>query len=280
VDEDLLQDFLAEAAAGAPSDAATESALRALLEAGRAAWPGLDVPAAAFARRVGAAWSARKPELRRLHGADLYLACACVLGDRAALAEVDRLLRDACASLPDNPAEADEVCQRLRERLLLAASGEAPDLVLYSGEGPLQAWLKVVALREHSRRRAPATRGADDLEELASDGPDPEVDYLRVRHRDDFRAAFADALQQLSTRERNLLRMYYLDGVGVVPLGKLYQVHASTASRWLQGIRESLLARTRQLLEERLRLTAREVDSLLAALRSQLGASLERLLQP
>ena len=278
--DELLPEFLAEAAAGAPSD---EPALQELLQAGRAAWPALDVPASAFARRLGAAWSARKTPPRELHGSDLYLACACARGHPVALAEVDRLIRDACASIPGAAAsDSDEVAQRLRQRLLLSSGDDPPDISLYSGHGPLRSWLKVVAVREAWRRRVPAGSGSragpEGLEQIAFAGPDPELDYLRLRHRDDFRTAFADALADLSARERNVLRLYYLDGLGVARIGDLHQVHASTVSRWLLGAREALLARTRGLLEERLRLTSAEVDSLLGALRSQMGASLERLL--
>jgi RNA polymerase sigma-70 factor (ECF subfamily) len=278
--DELLPEFLAEAAAGAPQGPETEAALRALLQSARAAWPAFAVPDTAFARHVGAAWSSRKVPLANLRGPDLYLACASARGDGGALAELDRLIREACASVPGAaPADAEEVAQRLRHRLMLASEeGEAPDIVLYSGEGPLRSWLKVVAVRETSRRRDPRDAGPEELQDLAGNAPDPELDYLRLRHRQDFRSAFGDAIATLTPRDRNVLRLYYLDGLGVARIGDLYQVNASTVSRWLASIRESLFAKTRAILEERLRLTESEVDSLLGAMRSQLGASLHRLL--
>jgi RNA polymerase sigma-70 factor (ECF subfamily) len=280
--DELLPEFLAEAAAGAPQGPEAEAALRGLLESARAAWSAFDVPDAAFARHLGAAWSSRKVPLANLRGPDLFLACACARGDAAALAELDRLIREACVSVPGTtPTDAEEVAQRLRHRLMLPEEGEPPDIVLYSGEGPLRAWLRVVAVRETGRGREPRTaQSADELQNLAGNAPDPELDYLRLRHRDDFRAAFASAIAALTPRERNVLRLYYLDGLGVQRIGDLHQVNASTVSRWLASIRESLFARTRAVLEERLRLTESEVDSLLGALRSQLGASLHRLLAP
>ncbi len=70
---------------------------------------------------------------------------------------------------------------------------------------------------------------------------------------------------------RTLLRYYYLDGVGVEELGRLYRVHASTVSRWLRSTREAILEQTRSQLAAMLVLKESEVESMLG-LSGSLGA--------
>ena len=212
-----------------------------------------------------------------LRAEDLYLACACTRSDPRALAELDRLLPDACASLPRG-APADEVRQLLRTRLLIASEDDPPRIATYSGEGPLRSWLRVAAVRAALGLVERPTEGDERLAGIPSAEPDPEMDYLKLRHAADFRAAFGDAVAALSPRERNVLRLYSVDGLGVERIGALYQVHASTVSRWLAATRETLLGETRRLLGERLRLQPAEVESLLGVLRSRMQASLQRLL--
>jgi RNA polymerase sigma-70 factor (ECF subfamily) len=280
--EQLCHEFAAEAGETG-SGPALETTLQELLARGRAAWPGIELPGAAFARHLGAIAAARGNPIADLRAEDLYLACACARAEPRALEELDRLLPEACASLPAG-SPADEVRQLLRQKLLVAADDEPPRIASYSGEGPLRRWLKVAALRTalNLRERDGREVALDDerIAGLSSAQPDPEMDYLKLRHAGDFSEAFRDAIAALSPRERNVLRLYYVDGLGVERIGALYQVHASTVSRWLAGTRETLLLETRRLLGERLRLQPAEVESLLGVLRSRLQPSLHRLLKP
>ena len=75
-----------------------------------------------------------------------------------------------------------------------------------------------------------------------------------------------------------MLRLYYVDGLGVEKIGAMYQVHASTVTRWMQASREALMLETKRLLGERLKLSGREVESLLGLLRSGMHASLRKVL--
>jgi RNA polymerase sigma-70 factor (ECF subfamily) len=70
------------------------------LELARAAWPALEVPPEEFARYLEARLDPEADVLARLHVADLYLACACVRGQPAAIAAfVERHLGDVPAQL-------------------------------------------------------------------------------------------------------------------------------------------------------------------------------------
>src|SRR3989442_1001025 len=79
-----------------PSTVATdalEERLAALVEAARGAWPGIDVDAASFvaylAQRLPPQADAQQA-LAGLNANDLYLACACVQRNPAALAAFER----------------------------------------------------------------------------------------------------------------------------------------------------------------------------------------------
>ena len=76
----------------APTDSALAPLVDGLLEAGRAAWPGLAVDEDAFLTFV----SDRLPKaptlpeaIARVRAGDLYLACACARGDSAAIQRFD-----------------------------------------------------------------------------------------------------------------------------------------------------------------------------------------------
>jgi RNA polymerase sigma-70 factor (ECF subfamily) len=253
-----------------------------MLQAGRAAWPEVAVEPDAFARFV----EAREPDAAQhasLHAADLYLACACAAGDpaalsafeRAYLAQVEGFLRGVRATAD----LVDEVRQVLREKLFL---GERPRIEDYSGRGTLASWLRVAAVRAASNLRR--SEGARDRVEAkapaASPVPlDPELALVRARHAGEFERALRDAFAGLDERERNLLRLHFLDGLGIDGLAPVFGVHRATAARWLAAARTRLHDGVLALLEARLEIDARELESLARVVRSELEISLQSLLR-
>ncbi|MBN1206533.1 MAG: sigma-70 family RNA polymerase sigma factor [Myxococcaceae bacterium] len=270
---------------------ALEALLAEVLASARAAWPGLPLPEATFLRYL----AERLPEeaslldaLRRLHAADLYLACACTQGLTAAQAALDtRFLPKVDAAVARVEGSGDgaaEVRQRLRERLFTSEEGRPPHIADYQGTGPLAAWLRAAAVRtalnlQRSRRRR-ARAEEEVLAEGTVPGGDLELDYLRRQHQGDFRAALAEALAALPTRERTVLRLHFVEGLSLERIGAMYQTHKSTVSRWLARARTDVLAEVRRRLAERLQLSSGELQSLLRTVRSQLDASLSKLLPP
>jgi RNA polymerase sigma-70 factor, ECF subfamily len=266
-----------------------EACLAGLLSSARAAWPDLALPDATFLRYL----AERVPEaaalldaLRGLHATDLYLACACAQGLPAAHVALDtRFLPkvDAAVARVERSGDgAAEVRQRLRERLLTSKEGRPAHIADYQGTGPLAAWLRAAAVRTALNFRRSALRRTQAEEKVlvegAVTGGDLELDYLRQRHQADFRAALAEALAALPTRERTVLRLHFVEGVSLERIGAMYQTHKSTVSRWLARAREDVLTEVRRRLAERLQLSAEELQSLLRAVRSQLDASLSALL--
>jgi RNA polymerase sigma-70 factor (ECF subfamily) len=271
---------LAAALGAAPSDELLR-ALAALVEAARAALPGVDVPPADFARHVAARCAGADPRkaIEGLHAADLYLACACARGDARAialleerfLAEVPRFL--APMRLP--VSAVDEVRQLVRERLLV---GDPPRIADYAGRGPLAGWLRVVALRLASDLRREGAGTKERADEPAIPAVDPELLLVKRRYGEAFNQAFADAFAALDPEERNLFRLFYLDGLNLDRIAIVCQVSRATAGRRMLAARKRLLDGTLRLVGERLRVPPDELESLLGVVRSRLEISLPGLL--
>lgn len=265
---------------GGERDEALADALWALWVASREAFPDVVLPGDVFMRHLAERSKGQPGDLRAV---DLYLACACLAGDRAALAALDARviakLDKAVAGVDPSPDFVDELRQRVRERLLV---GSPPRLTEYAGQGSLLGWARTVAVRLalNLKRDLGRETPEDDevLAELPLTGRDVELDFVRAQHREDFTTAFREALAALEPRERNALRLSYVDRLSIDQIGAIYGAHRATAARWLAAAREKLVDGTRARLSERLKLTASEVDSLLGALQSNLEVSLNRFL--
>jgi RNA polymerase sigma-70 factor (ECF subfamily) len=282
---ELAARFLGAGASAKSVDAdALAAVLADALASARAAWPELAVDPGAFVDYIAARVDGGAPPpaaVRALCAADLYLACACVHGDPRGFAALDPLVvaaaRFAVARLAAPAVFTDEIAQELRTKLLV---GPPARLSTYGGHGALASWLDVAALR--AAISALRARGrevtADDAAFVAPAAGGPELEPVRREHATALREAFAESLAALETDARNLLRLYYLDGVGLERLGIIYKVHPSTISRRLAAAREQVLDGTRRRLRDRLAIPGAEVDSLIAALRSQVDVSVSALL--
>ncbi|WP_164010764.1 sigma-70 family RNA polymerase sigma factor [Pyxidicoccus trucidator] len=265
-----------------------EDVLASLYASGRQAWPTVPLSEEGFLRHL-AERLAPERTLAEVHAADLYLACACARGVPSAHAALERhVLPKTAASVArvrGAGVESAEVLQRLRERLLVSEGGRPPRVADYEGGGPLVAWLRAAAVRtalnlqraEGRRARLEEDAEAGPLAEVA--GADVELGYLRQRHREDFQAAFSEALAALPARERTALRLHVVEGLSLERIGTMYRTHKSTVSRWVSRAREEVLAGARQRLAERLRLSSGELHSLMRAVDGELDLSLPSLLR-
>lgn len=254
-------------------------ALSTLVSAARAQWPLVRLDEGVFVEHLRAKASG---PLEQLRGPELYLACACLEGDCAALAAFEQQfiagVDKAVMGVDANASFIDEVRQRVRERLLVGSSRK---LTEYSGLGSLQAWTRTVALRlalNHKRDGAREVQDEGMLDAIPFAGRDLELDYVRKQHREDFATAFREALVALAERSRNVLRLSYVDRLTIDQIGTMYGTHRATAARWLNAAREELMEQTRARLAERLKLNQSELNSLLGALQSNLEISINRLL--
>jgi RNA polymerase sigma-70 factor, ECF subfamily len=255
--------------------------------AGQAAWPDVVLTLDAFASHI----SALHIEALERFPADLYLAAACLSGDQAAIAAFDRELiagaRSAIQAIDSRQSFVDEAVQRLRASLFVGDTG-APRLALYSGRGPLRAWVGVAAARVALMMRRSQVR----QREVSTDEDDwsgalvmistnnPELELLKRQYASAFGDAFRDAVAALEARQRTVLRMSFVDALSIDEIGAVYAVHRATAARWITRACDALFDHTRKLLVERLSLSPSELDRMTALVRSQLDVSLSQLLPP
>jgi RNA polymerase sigma-70 factor (ECF subfamily) len=251
-------------------------------------WPGLRVPADAFAAYVAERIPADTSPLEaigQLHLSDLYLACGCARGDAKALAafdahclgQLDRLL----AGMGVDADVSAEVKQDIRSRVLVG-DGRAPEILDFTGRGDLRSWVRVMAIRRALRRMGRARRDVsveDDelMQRLVAPG-NPELDYAKGIYRREFKQAFEAALRELPDRERTVLRQHYVDELTIDQLGRLYRVHRSTAARMLVRARDLVLEAIRARMMQDLDVPSQDLDSIMRMIRSQIDISL-RVLQ-
>jgi RNA polymerase sigma-70 factor (ECF subfamily) len=259
-----------------------EAALGSAVSRGRLAWPDLSLDSEGFVAHVASRLPAdNDPEaaLEALHTGDLYLGFGCLSGDAGALKAFEAAhLGDlpAVARVDSSPAFIDEVRQRLRVHLFVDKK-----IAEYSGRGPLGAWVRVVALRlGHMLRRSGKREISDEdsANELLAGG-DPELDFIKQRYRGEFVQAVRDAVGALDKRSRTLLRLNQVDRLNIEKIGVLYGVHRATVATWIAEARQEILAATRKALQERLKLSRDEFESLMGLVVSNLEVSLNRLLQ-
>jgi len=259
---------------------ALEEELARLADAAAGAWPRVVLDRTKFIEHLRARMTSEEA-LEKVHVNDLFLACACLQGDQIAWRELDRLhlarIPDFVARIDRSSAFADEVRQRLAEKLLHDAQGGTPKLALYTGRGPLGAWIRVAAVREaqNAKRGGKHAVDADDVV-LASPDADPEIQLLKQRYAKEFKEAFQEVLTTLSADERNVLKLHYLDGLTIEEVGKAYRVSRATAARWIADARDTIVDRVQKTLGIRLGKSGPKVESILAFVRSQLDMSLRR----
>ena len=220
---------------------------------------------------------------------DLYLAFACSKQDRRALAilEERHLSRvgQFIAHMRPQPPFVDEVVQRLRERMVIGAiraGKKEPSILGYTGRGPLDAWIRVAAMRQALdliQQEKAAQEGHEEPEEdLLAATVDPELSAIRERHLPQVREAFHLALGSLEPHERNLVRLHFVDGLNIGSIGEIFGKSRATVGRMVIQCREKLLAQTRRNLQALTGGSSAEVKSLLRLLSSKLDVSVRRLL--
>jgi RNA polymerase sigma-70 factor, ECF subfamily len=259
----------------------------------RAALPEIDLPQEPFARFLTArldAEATQAPEraLDGLNVPDLYLACACSLGNgrgvelfvQRHLAQVPRYL----ARLNPEPGLADEVRQELSRKLLVASPPDPPHIDGYRGRGSLESWVAVSAQRMaltllQRQQRAGVPVEVNSLERALAESMNPEIKLAKAHLKKNFEEAIRHALAGLSSRDRTLLRLTIVSGMGCRQLGVIYRVHSATVARWLTKIREDLLASIQGFLHANQGIDAVDLPSMLGFARSQIDVSLKRLLE-
>jgi RNA polymerase sigma-70 factor (ECF subfamily) len=256
-----------------PYDAlAVEEALVAGLALAAARWPTVELAIDRYAAWIAARIPPGEPleaALAQLRLADLYLACACAAGDGRALAAFD-------ASMMPRKLESEDLKQRVRQKLFVAdPPGGEPRIARYTGRGDLRRWVRAVATRmaiEDSRVRCEVPTESSLLDAIGI-GPsyDLELGQVKRESKQLLQIAFRESVDALTARERTLLLQYYIDGVGVVALGKVFDLAPSNISRALGRARVALIGAIRRSLMRHKSIGREELDRMVDLVRSQLS---------
>lgn len=259
------------------SDLSTQ--LEQRLQQAVAAFPGVRLEAEFVGAALGRSFAGAPAESLEAVSLDVVLAAAALKGDTRAVALFDALVvseaRQAAQHLKAGASFADELAQQLRQRTL---SPPTPKLVDYAGRGSLKKWLRASAMRlginlasAEGRHR---TDGDDDeaLGQLQASAASPELSVVKAETAALVTEALRLAFAKLSPKERNLLRLYFLDGVSSAQLAKTYGTHRVTVTRWLATARSTVVEAAVAQLREQGALSASTSGSDLQWLvRSQLG---------
>jgi len=258
---DLELDGFREVFADRPLDPALAAAVRGAL-ASQAARP-FAVPARAFGAALARAIAAEVDPVQALASLavdDLALATACVEGDRAAL---DLFAREHLARIPEfvrkvdaSAPFGDDARQAVAAKLL--GTVDAPGkLALYTGRGPLGAFVRVAAVRHalNQKRDERGTSPEPDLDAMAgaAHASSADLEVLKSKHADDVRRALAHAVGSLDPPDRLALRLHYVDGLSLEEVGRACRVSRATAARMLSRARWHVRGELQRELELRLR---------------------------
>jgi RNA polymerase sigma-70 factor, ECF subfamily len=225
--------------------------------------------------------------LARCRAGDLALALATTRGSGAAIAELERshgaVIEAVVRRFVGASHTADDLRQILRARLFVAEPEREPKIADYAGQGFLENWLRVTAMRVFldldKRKDRSRELPADDDDLLALPEPaDLELDLVKAEYRAAVASAIADAARQLEPGDRHLLRQHYAAGLSIDQLGAALGIHRATAARRLASAREQLAAATRRLVAERLALDAGELEAVIGLVMSRLEVSIAKLL--
>ncbi len=213
------------------------------------------------------------------HAEDLAIAVGVTRGEPKAVKRFEQLVAPeiltAARAIDRDPAFVDEIGQQARIKLIVGADAR---IASYRGTGPLRAWV-AIAVRRLAINAKRDTRPTDPLADLVDREPDPELRHLKQLYRGEFREALSTVLASLPDRARAVLRLRFVDGLELAQIGKLYNVHESTASRWVAGALEDIAGATRKQLVTRLSVTPATADSVARMVQSGLDLSVARLLR-
>jgi RNA polymerase sigma-70 factor (ECF subfamily) len=185
--------------------------------------------------------------------------------------------RRAAKRLGLGAPQADDIAQRVAERLWLGREGGQPALASFTAGAPLDAWLKVIAYREGVNmvrgREAPTD---DEFIDRLVGNSDPQALGAKRATAAVFKRCVSAALRELSLHEKELLRMHFLQRTSIDDLAHHHEVHRGTIARWLAQARQRVINATQAALRTELAGDA-ELGDVLALVASQLDVSLSSL---
>jgi RNA polymerase sigma-70 factor (ECF subfamily) len=253
-------------------------------EEAEAAWSEFRIDRSSFLEKVRASLpEGPTTALPRLHHIELYLAHACALGERQALTLFTRRyltkIPHYLRRFSGVEALLDECRTTLEDKLLLSpGTGGRPRIDQYSGRGPLDAWVAIVAQRTMLamlRSRGAHIDSTSELCDLWSAAYEVEGDahrYLNV-----IKETLREVLQSLPLRQRSILRLSIVEDVSLTQIARMLHVNQSTVSRTFHASLEKVNRQVRARLKEAHGMGDSEVESIVRQLQSRIDLSLSGL---
>ncbi|MGE0549203.1 MAG: hypothetical protein AB7O24_30075 [Kofleriaceae bacterium] len=247
------------------------------LAVARAAWPTLTFDVDAYRAWLTDACGGGTELPSRLPGIDAAESLLCWMTGRGD-PEAQRLfdlhymhqVGPALRRFTPDPSFIDEVAQRVRVKLLVAASGQLAPIARYALGGGLGGLVRTAAIREAlTLRRSDKPSEPDDVLEEVVGEADPALQAIKHRYAREFRNAFEAAVAELTPKDRHLLRMNLSAKASIDDIARMHRTHRATAARWLNAARDQLAQRIRQHLQASLRIEEHELQSLLRLIRSE-----------
>jgi len=266
--------------------------LRAYAAVARAAWPMIELDDGALMAFVAARSAEGLPAVAQ--AADLFLACACLVGLPTAISAFHltyrSVIRRVLARRNAGTADIADASQIIYERLLVRQADRAPLLSEYGGKGPLRLWISTAAARtlltmrrSEGRRRANECASSNAIGTIAS-AINPELTYFKRLYKQEIETAVGRSLDGLEVHARALLQLHLGERLSIDQLGAMYGMNRATAARWLAAARETLVRRVRADIRGQLNLSESDYDSVVALVRSELdvtvGAHLSEVTVP
>lgn len=201
---------------------------------------------------------------------DLLWAEALAHGDAAALTQFEAIIVNDVRPALQKMSRGDDFCNEILQRMRVKLFTGTKQIAGYRGAGSLAAWVQRVVIREAlmALRSEGSTKTDDDMVTIVS--ADPTLAILKNTYRDTFQASFRAAFSTISARERTLLRMCFLDGLGLNEIATAYNIHRATAFRWVRDARTVLLQAVREKFAATAQLEPSQLDSVLQAVATSL----------
>ena len=192
-----------------------------------------------------------------LHLQDLALACGCAQGNSAAwdyfVSTYRGYLRSAAGIIlhcpPDSPAAQELADSLFAELYGISEGANRRSLFRYfHGRSSLKTWLRAVLAQRHIDAVRVAKRfasldepdGEGKVHEPADKMILPPSDPHRSKYLKLFQTALVAALEKIEMRDRERLKLYYLDEKTLAEIGKKLGEHESSVSRNLDRVRREL----------------------------------------